>query len=379
MTLSRRSFMNSAVAAAMLASLLPPEQAAALGLANRQEPSPEEAPDDAYGFWTGFYDSVNPEKGMRGRAVGDALASSDLETQYLNYREKERRLHWATDIGRDDLLDHDGDVAVSISLSQFRPGTGQQNVQASQLRVDAAQTSPMMNLFSPLAWTAIASLNPNGAGKIPNLQDLGFHSDQAMSATSHILLTQGSGKMAVNISRAPNDSAFLKVLKVMIVGAKAIAPLVTLPAVSVPALSTFTEAFAYWENKTRFVMNGNLVRAVATQQALEDPKGEAGYIGLVSGDYVMVPRKHTDDLAKALPDLDLEQGYLVAKNANMDQPLETRANSVLPGITYASMRVAVEPVNTQGGAAKKDAEGEGGASSGGKKKGSSKKPGGKTP
>ena len=48
-------------------------------------------------------------------------------------------------------------------------------------------------------------------------------------------------------------------------------PMVVLPAVSVPALSAFSEAFGYWEDRTRFVMNGNLTTAVATQQALADP------------------------------------------------------------------------------------------------------------
>ncbi len=168
------------------------------------------------------------------------------------------------------MLNHEGDVAVNIQLSHFRPGSGVDKSKTQQLRIDATQTHPYMNLLAPLAWTAIAALKPNLAGKV-SLDQLGFKSDQALSATSNILLTKGTGKLAVNVSQPPNDAQFLKILKIMITGAKLIAPMVVLPAVSVPALSAFSEAFGYWEDRTRFVMNGNLTTAVATQQALADP------------------------------------------------------------------------------------------------------------
>jgi hypothetical protein len=69
-------------------------------------------------------------------------------------------------------------------------------------------------------------------------------------------------------------------------------------------------------------------------------------MGLVSGDYLMVPQKHVDELAKALPNLDLTQGYLVAKDADPNLPLPQRAASSLPGVTYASMHITVAPSET---------------------------------
>jgi hypothetical protein len=254
-------------------------------------------------------------------------------------------------------------------LSQFRPGSGDQSEKASQLRVDATQTSPLMNLFAPLAWTAIASIAPNNAGKIPSLDQLGFKSDQATSSTSHILLTSGTGKVAVNISRAPNDSGFLKVLKVMMTGLKVVAPLVTLPAISTPALNAFSEAFAYWEDRTRFIMNGNLVNAIATQQAMANPEHESTYIGLVSGDYVMVPQKHTDELASQLPNLDLAQGYLVRKDADKNLPVSKRAETAIPGVTYATMHIAVSALNSQSGMTKSSDSSDSGSGSGASSKG----------
>ncbi len=388
MSVSRRNFVGNGLALGLLAQLLPPDATLALAQSPASKASPEDAPHDAYDFWSGFFDSVNPHSasyGTAGRGATGGLPDAALQTQYLHYKADAGRLGYATDIEKDELLDHDGDVAVSVSLSQFRPSTAEQNERASQLRIDATQTSPLMNLFAPLAWTAIASIAPNNAGKIPSLDQLGFKSDQAVSSTSHILLTRGTGKVAVNISKAPNDSGFLKVLKVMMIGLKAAAPLVTLPAISVPALNAFSEAFAYWEDRTRFIMNGNLVHAIATQQALDDPQRESTYIGLVSGDYVMVPRKHTDELASEMPNLDMSQGYLVRKDADKNLPVSKRAELAIPGVTYATMRVAVSPLDTQSGQSKSDSGAGGGAGGsgggGGAKKSqkgeNSKKPGGK--
>ena len=69
-------------------------------------------------------------------------------------------------------------------------------------------------------------------------------------------------------------------------------------------------------------------------------------MGLVSGDYLMVPQKHVDELAKALPNLDLTQGYLVAKDADPNLPLAQRAQNSVPGITYASMHITIQPSDT---------------------------------
>jgi hypothetical protein len=236
-----------------------------------------------------------------------------------------------------------------------------------------------MNIIAPLAWTAIASLEPSKAGKV-SLEQLGFRNPQAQQGISKILLTQGTGKLAVNISKAASTSFFVKALNVIMQGAKIVAPLVTLPAISVPALSAFTEALSYWEDRTKFIMAGNLTTAVATQQAMDDPDREARYIGLLSGDYLMLPQKHTEELAKELPNLDLVQGYLVRKDADPNLPLQTRAESAVPGISYASMRVSISPLDASSsgkssGGGKSGGSGGGDSSSGGSS-GSSHKGGG---
>jgi hypothetical protein len=347
MSLSRRNFLTDASVFGLLTALLP-EFAAAQ--AASPQASTDDTPHDSFDFWSGFFDSVNPYSQTYGnktasRGPTDQLPDPAAQTQYLQYDADKKHLRYATDIQREELLDHDGDVGVSIALAQFRPGQGETNLKASQLRVDTTQVHPFVDIITPLAWSAIASVNPNKMGQV-SLDSLGFKSPQAMQGTSKILLTRGTGKMAVNISRANAESFFMKALNVMIQGAKIAAPIVSLPAISVPALSTFTEMMSYWEDRTRFIMSGNLTHAVATQQALDDPDREPTYIGLKSGDYLMVPQKHVDELAKALPSLDLMQGYLVAKGADPNLPLQQRAQGAVPGITYASMHVTVQPLDT---------------------------------
>ena len=156
-----------------------------------------------------------------------------------------------------------------------------------------------------------------------------------------------AGKMPsfrARVSKAASTSIFVKALNVIITGAKMAAPMVGLPAISVPALSAFTQTLSYWEDRTRFLMSGNLTTAVATQQSMDDPDREDHYIGLVSGEYLMLPIRHTDELAKELPNLDMVQGYLVPKDADPNVPLQTRAESVVPGVTYATMKVSVQPL-----------------------------------
>ncbi len=387
MSLSRRRFVMDASMLGLLTALMP-ELAAAQNDAP-QAPA-EDTPHDSYDFWNGFYDSVNPYshnygKKSASRGPKDQLPDPAAETQYLHYHGESKRLRYATDIGKEELLDHDGDVAVSIALSQYRPASsnGEASTRAVQLRVDTTQIHPYMNILAPLAWTAIASLEPSKAGKV-SLDQLGFRTPQAQQGTSKILLTEGTGKLAVNVSKAGGASFFVKALNIIMQGAKIAAPIVSLPAISVPALSAFSEALSYWEDRTRFIMASNLTTAVATQQAHADPDREDRYIGLLSGDYLMLPQMHTDELAKELPNLDLIQGYLVRKDSDPSLPIQTRAQNAVPGVTYASMRVTVQALDASsssdrpGGGHKSEGGNESGSSSSGSKSGSKKGGSGKS-
>ena len=224
MSLSRRSFVADASILGLLAAIAPRLDAAQ---AAAPQAAADDTPHDSYDFWNGFFDSVNPDSrnyGKKGASRGpkDQLPDPAAETQYLHYKADTKLLRYATDIGRDELLDHDGDVAVSIALSQYHPAAGnnEANVRAAQLRVDTTQIHPYLNIIAPLAWTAIASLEPNKARQSFLMDQLGFKAAQASQSTNKILLTQGTGKLAVNVSKAAATSMFVKALNVMMQGLK---------------------------------------------------------------------------------------------------------------------------------------------------------------
>jgi hypothetical protein len=349
MPISRRDLMSEAPILGLLAAIAPELHAAQ---AEVPQVSSEDAPHDSFAFWDGFFDSVNPEVHGSGqktvtRGPTDQLPDPGVQTQYLHYKSDEKKLRYASEIGKEELLDHEGDVAVGIQLSQYRPAvsTTQANDHTAQLRLDTTQVYPFRNLMSPLAWSSIASI-VSQKGEYVSLDRLGLKTDQAAQGTSNILLTKGTGKIAVNISRAPQTSMFIKVLNVMMQGLKTAAPLVALPAISVPALSAFTQAMSYWEDRTRFIMAGNLTSAVGSQQALGDPKRGSPYVGLISGDYLMFAQQHADTLTKEMANLDLVQGYLVLKDADQNLPLQTRAMSAVPDVSYFSMRVSVKALDS---------------------------------
>jgi hypothetical protein len=65
---------------------------------------------------------------------------------------------------------------------------------------------------------------------------------------------------------------------------------------------------------------------------------------LVSGNYVMVPAAHAEELGKELPNLDWQSGYLVRKDASPNEPPSKRAERAVEGVTYISMRLTVTKV-----------------------------------
>jgi hypothetical protein len=360
MSVSRRNFLGSAAAMGLMAATLTPEQLRAMQEAQNgmvrdakgDGPTEEELPHDSPGFWGGFYDSVNPASPEYGQKTGTrgsaSLADPKLDAQYLHYKQDDKELRYATTIEKSELLDHSGDVSVSILLNQFRPSVDDaKRRSASQLRVDASQNKPFMGLMSPLAWSSTASLSPDKSGSVPSLDKIGFQSESVIRSSSHILLTKGGGRMAVNISQAAKNSMFMKVLGAMIDAGKMLAPVVSLPAVSVTALDAVSQAFSFWENRTQFLINGNLVNAYATRQAMDDPEIKAPAIGLVAGDYIVVAKKDTEKLQAALPKLHIFQGYLVHQDTDLNQPMyKLLADSRIPDVTYATVKIGIKPLSS---------------------------------
>ncbi len=336
MPIDRRTFLDELLAAAALSSLLPGNSPAQTRTQTPSTPPP--GTHDSINFWNQFYDTQ--------RAGPPKLAAPEREVRFL-YHGSNGLAHTA-DIPQKSLLDHVGDVSVTLNLGQFRPGKDDQvafrNLQSSSLRVDCVQTRPMMNLFAPLAWASLASLFPDKQGKLPSLQTLGFQNTNASGPENKVTLPGGLGKMAVNISMVHKESMVHKVLTEAQNIAGITAPFFAFPAISIPALKAITTIYSALEQHTAFLLNSPLTMTVATQQAYEDETRTPQYLPLVTGDYVLVPQAHVDELSKNLDKLDLMQGYLVDKSAPSSQSPETRAANCVPGVTYVTMRVVVAPL-----------------------------------
>jgi len=126
MSVSRRRFVTDASVFGLLAALMP--ELAAAQAATPRAPA-EDAPHDSYSFWNGFFDSVNPDLQGPGqkpitRGPTDQLPDPTVQTRYLHYKSDDKKLRYASGIGTDELLDHEGDVSVGIKLSQYRPAVG---------------------------------------------------------------------------------------------------------------------------------------------------------------------------------------------------------------------------------------------------------------
>ena len=153
MTLSRRNFLADASMLGLMSALLP-ELAAAQSESSQM--AAEDLPHDSYGFWNGFFDSVNPSSSNYGnkaatRGPEDQLPDPAAQTQYLHYDNGRKRLRYASDIQKEELLDHDGDVSVNIALAQFRPANGELSQHPAQFRYAQEDFTLLDDRFGTLA------------------------------------------------------------------------------------------------------------------------------------------------------------------------------------------------------------------------------------
>ncbi len=335
MSIDRRSFLDEILAAAALSGLLSGDAAAQV----RKSAAPPPGTHDSIAFWSDFYES-----GTRGGPKAQ-VAAPERQARFLYHGSG--GFHYPTEIPKEALLDHDGDVSVTLNVAQFHPSktdrTAFAQLQSATFRVDCVQTRPMMNLMAPLAWAALASLFPDKQGKLPSLQSLGFqNTDTTGSQSSTVFLPGGIGKLAVNISMVHKESIVHKILTEAQSIAGITAPFFAFPAISIPALKALTSIYSALEQHASFLLNSPLTMAVATQQALGVEGTDVQALPLASGDYVLVPQAHTDELSKHLDNLDMTGGFLVQKDAPTNQPIETRAANAIPEVTYVTLHVSVK-------------------------------------
>jgi len=361
--MDRRNFFSNMMAAAAMSGLLnevisPKELLAAVEEA-------ADTPDSAHQqFWNGFFDDVDPTKphatGARGPGGGPMaqpipahLEDSKLP-RFFHY-DDEKGLRFAEKIDRAELPKTDGAAVVSMTIGGFRPSDEDSkrigNNTSAQLQVHASQTTPLAHFIAPLAWASLATVfgsNSKLVTKLPTVDQLNFVDENGSTGTSgnnRILLPGAEGKMALNLTLPDKHSLIHKVIAFGLQGLGAAAPLVSLPAISVPAIKAFTSFYNILVQNAGFIINSPLKDVVASYAAVDSGNMHADALKLLNGQYLIVPASSTEAISGQMDNLKMVNGYLVPKTiANNADPL-TVAQSSIPNVTYATLKVSVQPAS----------------------------------
>jgi hypothetical protein len=386
MDASRRSFFRDVLFGSALAGFFNARPSVAEAVLNALQQSGDGAPPEgehnSKNFWDSFVPAAQPEtSGVHSRGFLSNLTKSnkantgaaDVNRQldWLHY-DKDKGLRYASAIDESELLEYpEGtDTTASVNVGGFRmAGDDRQNferLQSAQLRIDVLQSKALLNLLDPMAWTCLAALYPDKAGQLPPLQNLSFDPGSAWDKMQKIILPGGAGQLAVNVSMAHKESAFVTVLKTINSEVGRFAPVLGLPAISTTALSSFCTLYGSLEQRTTFLLNGFPQQAFTTRGARAAAQTTNG-INLIPGDYVLVPHMYSAPLEPQFANLELRQGFLVPKGSKTDSSVYDLAAKFTPDVTYVTATLKFSALADQGSAG-----GSSGSSSGsGKSSGSS--------
>jgi hypothetical protein len=354
--MDRRSFFSNMMAAAALSGalgeIISPRDLMAAADADIPTGSHQQ-------FWNGFFDDVDPTKphavsarGPGGEPKAQPIPAhlEDAKLPRFFHYDDNQGLRYAEKIDRAELPKLDGAAVVSMSLSGFHASDQDSKkigeVSSAQLQLHASQTTPLAQFIAPLAWASLATVFGDKAKKLPSVDQLNFVDDNGSTGTSgsnRILLPGAEGKLALNLTLPDKHSLLHKVISYGIQGMGIAAPLVSLPAISVPAIKAFTSFYNTLVQNAGFIINSPLKDVVASYGAVDSGNMHADALKLMTGQYVIVPSSSSSAIADQMDNLKMVNGYLVPKSlANNADPM-TAAQSALPGVTYATLKVSVQP------------------------------------
>jgi uncharacterized membrane protein YgcG len=391
MASSRRDFFRDLLFTGSLGGLLSARPAIAERLIDalkESEDIPPPGEHDSKNFWSNFVAQAEaPASGVHSRGLfgshKESTGAADLNRQidWLQY-DPNQGLRYASAVDASELLEYppETDVTASVNVGGFRMANeDQQNfekLQSAQLRIDVLQRKSLLNLLDPMAWTCLAALYPDKAGQLPPMQDLSFDPGSAWEKMQKIILPGGSGQLAVNVSMAHRESAFVAVLKTINSEVGRFAPVLGLPAISTTALNSFCTLYGSLEQRTTFLLNGFPQQAYTTRGARASANTTAG-MNLVPGDYVLVPHAYAAQLEPSFQKVELRQGFLVPKGSSTNSSIYDLASKFTPDITYVTANIKLAPVaedsETSGSGSKSGGSSKGSGSSGSSGSKSSKK------
>jgi hypothetical protein len=367
----RREFLKDLLVSGALPGLLSiPARSDALTAFLFQSPTGQTASEvdpQAYEFWTRFAKSITkpvesgarrsgesvPKSAASGRErAGEPASDPGRAPVYLHYQQ-ESGFRSLLDVSSEELLPVDGDAVISVTVDKFKAAEEDRKafarLQSGQLRLDLLQNKSVTQLTDLLAWSAIAGVLPLGDGTLPSVSTLRFDSPTTWERMQNVLLPGGSGRWAINFSLQARESRWGQVLKVLVKEFGRFAPVLSLPAISVAALGAFSELYAYMHHPGRIAVFETMpILAIATAPGWRRMNSTES-VPLVSGEYVLIPRKHYAAIRPRLADLEVRQGYIVPKNTAGDVIDDTALNAArIPDVTYLTLNLTVKPAQASG-------------------------------
>ena len=165
----------------------------------------------------------------------------------------------------------------------------------------------------------------------------------------NIILPSGQGRWALNVEAQKKDSLFHKILQTIIGGLGQFAPMIGLPGIAMSALQSFNALYGAIHAFPVQVIKSNPQRVFATQDALQKTGSPESVSGLMlkSGTYVLIPANRAPS-AEQLKNLHVIQGRVVpqeVKRETQGPDVDAAAADTLPGVTYVSFEIEVQPTS----------------------------------
>ena len=339
-----------------------------------QELNPE-FDQKAYDFWSGFLttDAKPIVHLTRGRG-----GESNVQPVFWHFNDKDGFKNAAA-LDTSKLIGQ-GDVVVGLNTSAIKIAPQDKatfdRLQNAQIRVDVAQKNGIIpSVLEPLAYTFVSGMKssfgkakPTGSSsgsssksgtgsssrsgsgeKSSSVQSISVSDDPTWQKMQNILLPGGQGRWALNLEAQKKDSLFHKIIQNVIGGLGQFAPLIGLPGIAMTALQSFNALYGAIHASPVQIIKSNPQRVFATQDAIQKTGSPESVSGLMlkSGTYVLIPANRApapDDLNK----LHVIQGRVVpqeVKRETQAPDVDAAAAETLPGVTYVTFEVEVQPTS----------------------------------
>jgi hypothetical protein len=125
-------------------------------------------------------------------------------------------------------------------------------------------------------------------------------------------------------------------------------PMLSMPVIGPPALNAMRSLVANLQShggEQQWIMMSPPVDVVTTQ---DGAKNNPSALRFRPGNYIMIPKEHSDAIKGQLSNLKILDGFLVPKEAKPLDVYDTYATAA-PGVSYISVNLGVQPAKAAGG------------------------------